>query len=498
MKNGTLIIKNVFMGIVSKILILVLGFLVPRVIITVYGSDVNGLLGTITQIFAYMALLEAGIGQATLNLLYKPIANNDRENISIIMSSSRSYFKKATGLYIVFFVCAAVVLPLAIKTNLDYKTVCLIIFFEGASEIISFLYIQCRNELLYAEGKNYVVVTTDTVIKVLSYIVKITFAMNGINIIVIQATFFLLNLFKFIFYKMYFDRNYSWINFHKTPNMSLLEERNSFVLTELSWTIFLSTDMIILSIFCDTKLASVYSVYNLVFSNVANILGAVFSGTNYLLGIEYHKNLDKYKKMHDIYTIVFMSAITALMSISYVMMDPFIDLYTAGVEDINYNYEGLAILFALVQMISWSRYINGNLTGIAGYAKIMSRVSVIEAVVNIFVSLVLVNKFGIIGVVLGTVVALPIKFFTSCYIVDKKILKRKSWKTYYIVGINFILFFMLIVVNKFINFRVDNYIEFLESSVKISIILGTSIFVVNILANIKCIASFVRMYRIRL
>ena len=37
------------------------GFLVPRAIIGVYGSEVNGLVSSLTQIVSYITLVEAGI-----------------------------------------------------------------------------------------------------------------------------------------------------------------------------------------------------------------------------------------------------------------------------------------------------------------------------------------------------------------------------------------------------------------------------------------------------
>lgn len=497
MSKRLLIVKNVFSGIISRVLLLVLGFLVPRVVITTYGSDVNGLLGTVTQIFSYMALLEAGIGQATLNALYKPVANGDKEKISLVMSSSKAYFRRATLIYMGCFCVLSFAFPFVINTNLDYVTVFLIVLFEGASEIVSFLYIQCRNELLYAEGKSYVAVSTDTVIKILNYFAKIILALCGVNIVVVQMSFFGLNLLKYLFYRMYFVKDYSWLDFTKTPDKSVLKERNSFVLTELSWTVFMSTDMIVLSIFCDTKLASVYSVYNLVFMNVSNILGAVFSGISYLLGIEYCKNIDRYKKLHDMYNIIFMSAITILMSVSYIMIEPFIKLYTEGVSDVNYSYHGLAMMFSLIQLISWSRYVNGNLTGIAGYAKVMSKVSMVEAMINIIVSIILVNKLGILGVVIGTVVALPLKYFTSCYIVDKKILHRTSWKTHFIVGLNMLLFFGVTYVCKYIDIRITGYGDFLWSSMKVLIEVGGVIAVINFIAHMKTIIHFSREFRVR-
>ena len=87
-------VKNFAVGLISQVIILVLGFVVPRIILTHYGSDTNGLMNTITQIFTYMALLEAGISQASRNALYRHIINDDKHEISVVMSASRRYYRK--------------------------------------------------------------------------------------------------------------------------------------------------------------------------------------------------------------------------------------------------------------------------------------------------------------------------------------------------------------------------------------------------------------------
>ena len=71
--------KNVVVGFTGQLIILLLGMVFPRVILKNYGSDANGLISTITQIFSYMALLEAGIRQAAKNELFKCIAKKDEE-----------------------------------------------------------------------------------------------------------------------------------------------------------------------------------------------------------------------------------------------------------------------------------------------------------------------------------------------------------------------------------------------------------------------------------
>ena len=113
-------ILNVVVGLMSQLLILGMGFVVPRVILTHYGSDTNGLTNTIGQVFTYMALLQAGISQAAKNALYKPIQNNDKQEISVILSSAKLYYKKITFYYALIVVSASFLLPFVLKSNVDF------------------------------------------------------------------------------------------------------------------------------------------------------------------------------------------------------------------------------------------------------------------------------------------------------------------------------------------------------------------------------------------
>ena len=79
-------VKNVLFGFGGQAVILILGIFVPRIMIKSYGSDVNGLLNTVTQIFTYMALLEAGIGQSARNALMKPLSQQNKPEISKIIT----------------------------------------------------------------------------------------------------------------------------------------------------------------------------------------------------------------------------------------------------------------------------------------------------------------------------------------------------------------------------------------------------------------------------
>lgn len=481
------IMKNAISGFICQIIILLLGFIVPRIIILNYGSDVNGLFSTITQIFTYMSLLEAGIGQATRNLLYKPFKSKDKNKISDISSLSQKYFKKITYYYFIGIILVSLIMPFIIKSQINRNDIFLCFLFQGLSGCISFYFIQTQTIILSVDGKGYVNNYINVINQILSYGSKILLALLGVNIVFIQIVFFIITIIKVLWYRFYFIKKYDWIDFTRKTNKHKLKDKNSFIISEISWTIFSSTDMIILSIFVSTKISSVYYIYSLIFSSVSLLLNSVYNNINYILGREFHNDLKRYEKIHDLFNTIFMGMITILISTAYVIAIPFVKLYSNGINDVNYIYEQLPLLFSAVQILSWSRYITGNLTAVAGYAKKTSYISLIEAVVNIILSLILVSKYGIVGVLIATVTALPLKVVYCTYLSDKKILKRKMFKTYKILLINYIVFFinliLLNIINKYEFIKISSYKDLVVFSIIVMIIVTIIEMIINIIFN---------------
>lgn len=477
------IIKNIISGFGGQFIVIILGLIVPRLFITNYGSDVNGLLGTITQIFTYMALLEAGIGQAANNLLYKPFQEKDRDGISEIASIAKTYFRRVTPIYGVGVIVLALVLPFAFKTNVDPVTIALIVLFEGMSGVVSFYYIQIQSIIIGVDGKSYINNTINLVNRIIGYVVKIVMAAFGLNIILLQFVFFLVTIAKVIFYQVYFRKNYGWINLKKIEKGVKLKDRNSYIITEICWTIFSSTDMIVLSTFLSTQLSSVYGIYSMVFANISLLLNSVFNSVTYLLGQTYHENREKYIKLHDAFNSAFVGLLTALMMICYFLTIPFVSVYTIGVTDTNYIYTSLPLMFCLVQLLSWSRYVAGNLIGIAGRIKKAIWVNILEAVINLVCSIIFVQSFGIVGVLFATVIALPVKVIYCNYIGDKIILKRSCWNTIRILLSNFILFFVAVYIKSFIDIKIDSYISLVIWGIGLTAIFTVIVLVTNSLVN---------------
>lgn len=484
--NKSRLFKNVATGFGGQLIAIILGIIVPRIFISNYGSDVNGLISTITQIFTYLALLEAGIGQAAQNALYKPVKEHNRNEISQICSSASSYFRKLTVYYGIGVILLSVLLPFVLKTNVDSITIFLVVVLEGLSGVFSFYFIQTPSILLAVDGKSYVNNEITLLNKILGYVAKIVMASLNIGIVYVQLAYFLITAAKVIFYRIYFKKLYGWVQLKRSGKAIKLPDRNSYIITEICWTVFSSTDMIVLSTFVGTQLSSVYGVYNLIFSNINVLLNAVYNSSKYILGQTYHESIEKYEVMHDAFTTLFLGAMTVLMAVCYVLATPFISLYTRGISDVNYIYPSLPLLFCLVQILSWSRYVGGNLTGIASFAKQTSYISLIEAITNVVFSVVLVRKYGIIGVLFATVIALPLKVVWCIYISDKKVMHRSYKKTFSILGINYLFFGGVVLVSQYFSPTITSYGQFILWGLILCLIFGVIGLGLNFAVNKNC------------
>ena len=152
--KAKLIFKNILVSGWTRIVIMILSIVMPRLLITSFGSEVNGLLSTVTQIFTYLALLEAGIGTSTVNALYRPLANNNREQINEVVTEAQRYYRKVSLVYGGSIVLFSVVYPFVAGGNLNKFLIFEIIILQGAASFLNYYFSAVYNQLLLADGRN--------------------------------------------------------------------------------------------------------------------------------------------------------------------------------------------------------------------------------------------------------------------------------------------------------------------------------------------------------
>ena len=94
MNRGKKLALNSLTSFIYQILTIICGFILPRLILSHYGSEVNGLTNSIGQFLGIIAFLELGVGAVVQSALYKPLANKDFDSVSKIVVSGNKFFKR--------------------------------------------------------------------------------------------------------------------------------------------------------------------------------------------------------------------------------------------------------------------------------------------------------------------------------------------------------------------------------------------------------------------
>ncbi|WP_396128561.1 lipopolysaccharide biosynthesis protein [Exiguobacterium mexicanum] len=487
--------QNLFFGIGGQIITLLTGVLLPWYIINYYGYEVNGLISSITQIFVYVALLEAGIGNATIVALYNPLSNNETNKISEIISATKKYYKKVSLFYLLSTLILTILYPVFVSSNINSGVIFLLVLIQGLSGVVNFYIVAAIQQLLIADGKNYVVSNITVLLYLLSSGVKIFLIIEGYDIVLVQLSFLIFSCFKAFFFFKYFQKKYSWINNVKNPDMNVLKEKNAFLVHQISNVIFLSTDIFILSIFTNMKTVSVYSVYNMIFIGIGSIVNTITTGLKYILGQNYHRSRDNYILIHDTINGYYIAFTTSLTTIAYLLIVPFIGIYTKNVNDVNYIIEHLPLLFCLIQILSGGRAISAELISIAGYAEKTAKRSVYEALINVLASIILVNIYGIYGVLFGTIIALLYRANDIIIFANLNILRRIPYNTYLNLLMNLFVFSLFVFINSKMSLEINSYFDFVFYGLFLSFPVMTIFFTLASLLNFKGFVFLLKKFR---
>ena len=108
---------NFVFGLLGQVITMLVAILVPRMFIVSFGSEVNGFINSINQLFVYVALLEAGVGAASLRALYFPVGKNDKQQINRILSATHYYYKRTGWLYLLIIFAISFLYPLAVRSG---------------------------------------------------------------------------------------------------------------------------------------------------------------------------------------------------------------------------------------------------------------------------------------------------------------------------------------------------------------------------------------------
>lgn len=460
---------NVASALGQQLLVIAFGLILPRLFIVGYGSETNGLLLSVSQVYVYVSLIGGGIGTAALQALYKTTATDDHEATNGVLAATHRIFKRAGAVYLSVVIALAAVYPLAVDTEIPRTTVSLIILFSGLESILSFYCHGKYKVLLRAEGKNYILNNLGLITYILSSFLKIWLISRHFSIIVIQGLVTALACGQALYLRVYVRKRYPWVNVKAEPDYDAVSERKSVVVHKISNLVFSNTDVIILTAACGLKVVSVYSLYNSFFYMVKSLLFSCLEGVQYKLAQSFHADFAAFKRMQDRFETVYMTLTFALYSLLYLFITPFMRIYTAGITDIEYTDRYLPILFTAVFLLQAAR---GPMQLIVEYAqqyKETKKQAVTEMCINLAVTLVSVYFLGIYGALLGTVAALLYRANAIILYVNREILHRPPGVTFRRWGWHMLVFLPVWGLEKALAIPSDSYWKLFLTAIPVSL-----------------------------
>lgn len=461
-KTKIRIAYNIVTGLLSQALTFILAFLIPRLFLVNYGSEIKGMLSAITQIFAYLWLLEAGVGLATVQALYAPVSRDDKASVNAVMAATNRYYKKTGCVYLAAMILFSGIFSICSDVGLSRLTVFLVVLMQGLPNVMSYLIQGKYRLLLEAEGKSYVLNNLQTGLQFIVNFGKALLLSFTDSILLVQSLGCISALIQVCFLVLYMKRHYSWLDLrHTKPDFQAISQKSSVLVHQISGALFNNTDILLLSVFCGFKTVSVYTVYQSFFGYAEKLISTISSGITFSLGQLFHADRERFIRYMDIYETCYLMFVFILDTLVYLFILPVIRIYTRGINDIEYIDSWLPVFFVLISLLSNGKMPANQSINFAERFSDTKSHAIVEAVINIVISLVAVMRWGIYGGLFGTIAALLFRGNIMILYASRNILQRSPFITYKKWIVNFLTFLCIVWVVDPAGHRLSTYFDIL-------------------------------------
>lgn len=474
--------KNIISSFLVQIPTIISGLIVPRLIISAYGSEVNGLISSITQILNFITLLEGGLGAVVLAEYYKPISDNNKKRVGEVYSACKSLFKKIGIIFILYTILVGIIYPLIIKSNFSYTYIMTLAFILSFSILIQYLFSISLRLIIQAHQDIFVVNFTTALILIINTVLVFILIKIGCSIhivklfsailFVLQPIIYSFYIKKYTSYSEYLKRNYKRIQF---------KNRWSGFSQNLAHFVNMNTDVILITLICDLKSVSVYNIYMLPMNALRQVIITFCNSMQSSLGnAVVSLSIDDARKKYDEFRNLNLAISTFLFCPCLLLINGFVSLYTIGVNDTNYYAPTFAVIMVLAQYLYCCRESDRFLILASGKFKETNKCSIIEAIINLTLSFALLKMgMGLIGVAIGTFVAILYRYIYFILFLKTNIIKESLYLQMKKIIPYFIVILMNILIYLFVNLKTRNILDFCIYGVLFVLVNMVFMFIIN-------------------
>lgn len=407
-----------------QIIRMIAALITPRIMLSVYGSEINGLVSSVTQFISYFTLVDAGLSRASVFALYKPLSEADHAGISSIVAATKKYYARATVIFAALVVALSVFYPLYVKTYLLSKPeVGILVLLMGVSGVLNMALAAKYRALLTADQRNYVISLTTICTTIFNTLIVIVMARSGYSVIMLK-TVALLSVFSGVaILLIYCKAHYRFLDSSAKPDWAALKNRGDALFLEVLGLINRSASVVILTLVVkDLMIVSVFTVYNMVMSSLNSFLEIFRSGLPASFGEVIAKGEKRtLQKSYKEFELIFYLMLTVVYAVAFVTIVPFVEVYTKGITDVNYVLPMVGALFVLDGLLHNLKTPQGMLVISAGMFRETRRQTTIQGAIMVVLGVVLAFFLGMYGVLIASIVANLYRCFDLLFFIPKHV-----------------------------------------------------------------------------
>ena len=457
-------IINSAMSIVTQVLTVVLNFAVKTVFIKMLNDEYLGVNGLFTNIITMLSLADLGIGIAIPYSLYKPLAKKDEHKINVLMNFYKKVYTIIGIAVLLIGLSLTPFLGLIIKDipkNVPHLSLIYILFVIHSASSYFFVY---KKFLIDSDQKGYItsriIFTFSTLLSIIQIILLITtknyilFLLSSIILVIIQNIYISSKA-----NKLYpFIKNKTDEKLEKEDMEGIKKNVSSLFIYKVGTVIMNGTDNIIISKFIGLIIVGFYSNYVLIINSITTVLNQIFNAITSSIGnLVVTTNKKRSKEVYDNLNFANFWLYALFGVCIIVLINPFINIWIGKKYVMGFSIVFLLVLnFYVLGMQSVTNSFR-NAYGLFWIAKYRP---IIMVIINIVISVVLVQFIGIEGVLIGTLISrLVTTAWLDPYIVHKYGFEI-SPKSYYIDYLKYLVIFIAIsiIFNYFVSMIAINNI----------------------------------------
>lgn len=473
---------NTLCGLLKQIITIICGFILPRFYLVNYGSQVYGIVSSITQFLSFVTLMELGMGAVVQTAFYKPLAEKNNIEISKIIKSATQFFNKVAITFGIYTLILAIIYPMFIQNKFGFLFEASLVIIISISSLAEYFFGITYRLLLMSDQLAFITLGLQSVGLILNFVICIVLMQMGAPIHIVKLASSIVLLLRPIGQVFYVNKHYHIdknVTFEKEP----INQKWNGVAQHVAYYITNNTDTIVLSIFSTLENVAIYAVYNMIASGIKELVLTLNSGMGALFGnLLANKEVDELIIQFRKFEWQIHAIVTLLFSCVGLLIVPFITVYTQGISDADYVQPMFAILITLAQATYCIRLPYDTMVNAAGHYKQTQLSSIIEMCLNLGITIILVSKYGLIGAAIGTLVALSYRtIYLAFYLSKRTIINYNFFIFLKNVVIDIIEVMIIIGISHILNFHCENYMSWFKLAICIFLVSFSVVLIVNLI-----------------